>query len=319
MLVLVRKDGSATAYINEISVTALARSRRSLKKGEPVYVRDILDVERLTLPGVSVPDDVGVVLLLSVRWRKGLYFDFGPILPEGPGPRTYDLEKLCGQYYAYLLFQNLFKLAEEEWASLFSQGWFPFIHLGQPLLTKMLEHIRNGWNVDELLPEFRVDVKALIRAEDAIWRDKPSMKDHAPLLERAAERYLDEDFISAASILYPRIEGIMRSYHLESGRTESPTSKILTESIVAQGAERRHDCSFLLPDRFKKYLKDVYFAGFEPGKRAPMSRPSVAHGVASATDFSEKAATIGWFTVHQIVLFAESGTRKQDEPVQRTF
>jgi hypothetical protein len=313
MLVLVRKDGSATAYVNEIRLTGLMRSRRPLKAGEPVYVKDILDVERLKLSDITVPQDVGVLLLFSVRWRKGLYFDFGPLLPDGPGPRTYDLEKLCGQYYAYLLFQNLFKVTEEEWVALLSQRWFPFIYLGQPLVTKMLEYVRNGWNVDDLLPEFSAEIRTLLTADNAIWRDKPCLVEHAPLLERAAERYLREDFISVASILYPRIEGIMRSYHWQSGQTEDPTSKILTESVVAQGSERRHEHSFLLPDRFRQYLRDVYFASFQPGKPAPMSRTSVAHGVASATDFSEKAATIGWLTLCQIVLFAESPKPKEGE------
>ena len=173
----------------------------------------------------------------------------------------------------------------------------------------MLEHVRNGWAVDDLVPEFTREVKSLVAADDASWKNVDAISEHTPLLQRAADRYLEDDFISAASILYPRIEGIMRTYHLRLAVGEEASSRTLTQMVVNQGAGERHESSLLLPDRFRQYLSDVYFAGFEPGEQASMSRSSVAHGVASAQDFSEKAATIGWLTLLQTVLFAESGAQ----------
>ena len=314
MLVLFRQDGLATAYINEITLQLRARVRHDIKEGGLVYMDDFFDIELLKLIDVSIPEDVGVLFLFSVDWQKAMYFDFGPLIPNGPGPRSYDFEKLCGQYYAYLLFQDLFKINEKEWDALFSRGWFPFIYLGKSLISEMLVYVRNGWNIDDLLPQFSAKVKSLVGSCCANWQNQSYLQDHIPLLDRASERYLNQDFISAASILYPRIEGIMRSSYLKSGCTENPTSKILPKHVISLGNNNRHEHSFLLPDRFHKYLSKIYFAGFDPGEPAPMSRISVAHGVASPAHFSEKNATIGWLTLLQILLFAENVNPIMDAP-----
>jgi hypothetical protein len=64
-----------------------------------------------------------------------------------------------------------------------------------------------------------------------------------------------------------------------------------------------HEYSLLLPIRFSKYLQDVYFAGFDPNQPTPVSRNSIAHGVADPQDYSLKASTIGLLTLDQIFYF----------------
>jgi hypothetical protein len=54
---------------------------------------------------------------------------------------------------------------------------------------------------------------------------------------------------------------------------------------------------------FQKYLDEAYFAHFEPGKPARMSRTSVGHGVADAADFNQKAACIGFLVLDQLFYF----------------
>ena len=62
--------------------------------------------------------------------------------------------------------------------------------------------------------------------------------------------------------------------------------------------------SLLLPQRFKHYLNDVYFADFNPESgNIPLSRNSLGHGVAKATDFDKKSAVLGLLTVHQLFYF----------------
>jgi hypothetical protein len=82
-----------------------------------------------------------------------------------------------------------------------------------------------------------------------------------------------------------------------------PTSKRLAKVVIEKGKEGKHARSFLLPDRFRAYLDDVYFANYEPGSPTPISRHSVAHGEATAEAFSLKASTIGFLTLYQIALF----------------
>jgi len=52
---------------------------------------------------------------------------------------------------------------------------------------------------------------------------------------------------------------------------------------------------------FERYLREVYFAAFDPKDTSiDVSRNSVGHGVAASTSFSARAATIGFLVVHQL-------------------
>jgi hypothetical protein len=77
VVVVVRQDLSATAYINEVRLKAQVRVTRAVNKGEPVYTKDISDIQEVTL-GVEVPDDAAVIVVTSIGWRRSVYFDFGP-------------------------------------------------------------------------------------------------------------------------------------------------------------------------------------------------------------------------------------------------
>src|SRR5207253_7953825 len=108
------------------------------------------------------------------------------------------------------------------------------------------------------------------------------------------------DYISAASILYPRIEGVMRSFgaveHPGTGETQAMLSKL------ASGVGVIREESLLLPARFEKYLRDVYFASFKPGTIVnTASRNTVSHGVVAVTRLDRKGATIGFLILMQIV------------------
>lgn len=302
MLAIIRPDRTGTIYINELKTRALIRTRRSVKVGEPVYASDILDIERLQFEGIDIPKNAGVAIILSVGWRKGFYYDLSPVSGKDAQPREYDLEIALGQYHAYLLFQDLFKLSQADWDEFFRQKWFPFIYLGQPLLLKMINHTRNQWSLDDLLPDIACETKGLLEQSASVWKNNPYAADHIPLLERAAERYLDDDFISASSNLYPRIEGIMRAYRSAAGIKTKPTGSNLTKAVIEKGQAIRHECSYLLPQNFSKYLEDVYFAEFKEGQKADMSRHTVAHGVAPADQFSLKSATIGFLLLYQLSL-----------------
>ncbi len=107
-LAIVRPDATGTLYINELSILTRMQSKVKFTPGELVGFDDIADVQRMRfLHGdsiVSVPNDVGVVLLFSVGWRKGLYYDFSPLPPGKGSPRQFDIEVLFGQLYAHLAF-----------------------------------------------------------------------------------------------------------------------------------------------------------------------------------------------------------------------
>ena len=78
------------------------------------------------------------------------------------------------------------------------------------------------------------------------------------------------------------------------------------DSAVTEQVENAQ--SLLLPQRFKGYLEDVYFANFDvPQETIPLSRNSVGHGVARASDFAMKSAVLGILIVHQLFRFLPRG------------
>ena len=101
LLVIINQDLSATAYVNELTPTANVRVNRAVAAGEAIRVQDIDDIALLEL-GVPVPADAAVVMLRSFGWRRSLFFDLGPMGPNGP-TRDYELEAILAQQALLLL------------------------------------------------------------------------------------------------------------------------------------------------------------------------------------------------------------------------
>ncbi|MBI3941719.1 MAG: hypothetical protein HY326_01795 [Chloroflexi bacterium] len=303
LLAIIRKDKTATAYVNEVNTIMTFVSKRKVTKGEMVSTNDMADIEKVRFEGIEIPNDVGVVYVFSVGWRKAMFFDFGPINSNNPVNRQYDIERQLAQFHAYLLFQDFYKITEDEWGKLIDQQWFPFISLNVSTVKKILSYSKNGWNVDELLPKIREE---LVNEFDALvdkWKGIPFSIVHLPFLENAINRYIAEDYMSTIAILFPRIEGIMRSFFDELKFDEKATQTNLVGSVFFYKDEERNPFSLLLPRNFRRYLLEVYFAKFDPKGPKPLSRNTVSHGVADASDFSLKGATISFLILDQLFYY----------------
>src|SRR2546428_7091657 len=97
------------------------------------------------------------------------------------------------------------------------------------------------------------------------WRTLPEFGPHMALFDHAAERFLNADSVSTVGIIFPRIEGLLRSIHSSLALKEKPTKESLTGALIDVGADVLHPYSWLLPHRFRQYLVERYFANFEPG------------------------------------------------------
>jgi hypothetical protein len=312
MLVIIRQDKTATVYVNEIVFLAeVVNKGRDMEAGQPVYTDDIADVRKLSfkdrdLQDIIIPPDAGVLFLFSEGWRKGFYYDLKPFAGGNPEPRDYDLEMLCGQFYAYLGFQHLFKISEDEWNRLIAQQWFPFISLKNRTIQEIVNYARNNWEIDELTDRIANELAEMIPALLSKWEKNKLFESHFALFKQAAERFLEKDYISATAILYPRIEGLMRTYHMASNQSLKPTQKNLVTSVVDAKATERHGNSLLLPNNFRRYLEEVYFASFDPNDPKILSRHTVSHGVAPAENFSLKGAIIGLLILDQLSFYIGS-------------
>lgn len=306
MLMILRRDKTATVYVNELKLISTirfsGRIRSSVRAGDPIYDDDILDIEKLSPEGIVIPADAGFLFIFSAGWRKGLFYDLSPISDTG-SIRTYNIDTTLGRYFAYLNFQHLFKLSEDDWKLLFDQQWFPFTSLKTGTCKQLLNNVKHRQQVDNLLGKIASEVKESSDSMLVRWKSSSYISPSYNLLQQAMNRYLEEDFISATSIIYPQIEGVMRRvYYASNPPKRVKASKLAIHTVQSRlGGDNEH--SMLLPLKFSQYLQDVYFANFDPNQPAVMSRNSLAHGVADPEDYSLKAATIGILTLDQIFYF----------------
>ena len=312
LLAIIRSDRSATVYVNELKAVGSMQVKRAFKQGEGVFADDIADVHSLEFEGVGIPKDAGIVIIFSVGWRRAMFYDLIPVLPpEYRKEREYDVNMQLAQFYSYLMFQRRFKITDHEWTNLLDGQWFPFISLKDATIKSLLSHARNSWPLDELSEPIANEVRDAAPTMLSRWKAAPAFSEHIPFLEKAVEHYLANDFISATALLYPRIEGLLRSHQKQTDAASPPTQKGLAGSAVKKVESERHASSPLLPAKFGEYLQNVYFAAFDPNSpHIKVSRNSIGHGVASAAECSLKSATVSLLLVDQLCYCFSDGFAK---------
>lgn len=306
LLAIIRRDRTATVYVNELRQVATAKVKRAIRKGEAVRKDDILNVSRMSLESVTIPDDAGIIYLFSEGWRKGLYMDLEPLHPDHKPTRHYDYEIAFGQLHADLMFQELFRIANTEWMELFRQRWFPFRSLSTDTIRNMVSYAREGWNLDDLVETVEQEVRATLDDTLAGWKKFQMLERHIPLIEKAIQHFRERDYPSCTALMFPQIEGILRVKHTTHSDGLPATQKRLAEISVVDGEPSLTGRSPLLPGRFREYLESVYFARFDPNEtNAPISRNSVAHGVAAVESYNLKAALLGLLILGQIAHYTD--------------
>jgi len=299
LFIVINKDLSCTVYVNEINTFVKIQTTRSVAAGEEVTNDDIADIDELKLDGINIPEDSAVVYLFSVQWRKGLFFDFEPISPNGT-PRNYNLSRTLGSFYAFLSNRSVFSLNDAQWKILLESDWFPFASLPKDFVKNLIARTKDSGQLDILIPELVTAVHDRIPHMLERWVTIPDFAPHIELIKHATARFLDKDYVSCVAIVFPRIEGILRSVHSSLRLSEKPTQTNLAASVLQVVGNELQPYSWLLPKQFNQYLKESYFADFEPGIPARLSRHSIGHGVAEHADFNEKHAAIGFLILDQI-------------------
>lgn len=301
LLAVIRRDRTATVYVNELKTVGSVQPKRDFEEGDAVFGDDIADVHRLDFEGVTIPKDAGVFFIFSVGWRRAMFYDFAPLAPRDPKDREYDIGAQLGQFYTYLMFQKRFKISEHEWKNLFEGQWFPFITLKEATIRKLVSHATNDWPLDDLSEAIAQELRAVLPNLLKRWKTATPFAEHLAFLEKAVDHYLNDDAISATAILYPRIEGILRSYQKQVDSAAPASQKGLSGSAVKLTESGRHPATPLLPAKFRDYLEKVYFAAFDPkDSKIRVSRNSVGHGVAAAQECNLKSATISLLLVDQL-------------------
>jgi len=298
MVVFIKKNGECRVHLNDLTMLALVKPKKDVKKDDPVFTDDLADISEIQFEGVDIPSDEGVLILFSIGWRKGLFFDFGPVVPNSQD-RNYNIYATLGHYYNYLFFQHLHKISDATWDKFFNEKWFPFIGLKKDTINSFINHLQSGWDCNDLLTVVNTELSLKLDNSIESWTNHTIIREHGNFILVAAERFKAKDYISCVSILYPRIEGILRSINLHAGSSNNSQKDLSIAPMIVSSIEPNY-FSAVLPERFSAYLKNVYFANFQPNSNIDISRNSVSHGVAKEKDYSEKSAIIAFLVIEQI-------------------
>ncbi len=284
LLITICADLSARAIVNELKPIASAYIKRAVNPG-PAYYDDIVDIEEMDL-GEAIPYECALVILLSSGWRKVLLFDFGPLLAP-PQFRTYNLAMTLGNMYSNLTFRDQHRISENSWVHMFEQGWFPFQFLPHLVLKNLVRRAAEGRNLSLVIDE-RAELAIVKSAQESeSLFDAPAFETHRALIVHAISRIADRDYISAVSILYPRLEGILRSILSVKGRAVGKLGRVVIDAALEIENVAAPE-NLLLPVRFSKYLQTVLFRNWSPELGANhVSRHTVSHGVAPEVSLTE--------------------------------
>lgn len=310
LLVVIDQENLADIYVNEVFATALIQAKGSITSGQPIKKIDIADIREISL-GVDIPKDSGFLYIFSIGWRKGMLYDFSPMQPGVT--RDFDLNLALGACFAYVIASERFVLSDVEWEQLIARDWFPFIGLNDQTVQRMVDFLRSDIDIDKLLPEITLQVEAIGRAAVDLAENNPDFQFHSSFIKTALERFLENDYISAGSILYPRIEGMLRTFYKLTQAADKPGQVKLLKKAFPPEFATRYATSLLRIDRFVNYLERVIFVGFDWNQPAGATRHTVGHGVVDKNDLSAKSIILALLTVHHL-LFALMSRRADPKP-----
>lgn len=314
LLAIIEPNGETTIYCNELQIRILCRARRRMNAGQPVTNDDVADIHELRffhaqLGEITVPDNCGVVALFSASWRRCGYFDFS-LFHSATHIREANLPERFGRLYATMQHSGTYALNESQLERLADLGWFPFIGLNQQDRDKIVVfgtcHSNPSPVFAEVCESFRKYARE--RFEDA--EKSPFLHAELPFIDRALDRFEAGDYLSCVSLIYPKIEGILRQIL----RTSPLVAKVSQRRLADAAASSVSPHSLLLPVAFGNYLVRFFFKAFdEANGDIPLSRNSVAHGVANARDFDLCRAAIGLLILNQLFFLTPKKRVEVDE------
>ena len=298
-LIVAAPDGKLTVYVNELEIRSRIQARHSKQAGEVVWSTDIADIVEMNI-GVDIPTDHGMCLLFSVGWRKGLYFDLAPLAPERQ-PRDYAIGPVLGAAWSALMFQERFGLSEAQWEWLIEQQMFLFIGLSPQLLQQIVIHSENRWNLDRLNDQIIDCAKSAAGQIADLAEGLELFRPHSAALKIGVRHFTAGDPFSAASVLYPAVEGILRRHYTSRNTQNYPRQARLIEDAKRTGLAGRHAYCLLLIERFDAYLRQVIFADFDWKNPSGVSRHTIGHGVVEPDQCDEVSVARILLTIQHLL------------------
>jgi len=276
-MLVILEPKRTTVYVNDmLDISLQIRARRRIEALQPVGMEDFAGIERVVIHNVTVPKNAGFILLLSHSWRKAFFFDFRPLLPEQQTPIDYDIEAVGGRLLSHLFYTEYFLLSDAEWDATITAGWFPFMYLVGDLWDGLFHSIQNGEELEYAESQIYDSFLQVLDTKIEDWIKKDIFRDEEQFLSRAVNAFKNEDWVTAISLLSPRIEGIIRRSIGSYGKHD----KMVTDLKNSISTSLAHDCSLLFPKQLARYFREVFFEFVDfstPNRR--VNRHTVAHGM----------------------------------------
>lgn len=311
MVVVISKDLKAKVYINEFDIEGIALVKaKKVEAGQAMTKDDFSSFERISLKGLEFPDDHAFFCVLSFQWDRIYMFDFSP-LAGNENLIRYDVEEVLGKYFSYLVFKSIHKISDATLDSLIKQNWFPFYALKVSTIESILNYVQSGWEIDELLEKIEEDTFLYIEERQDIWNQDSNISTFNEFLARALISHKNGDFVSSVSILYPKIEALIRhDFVKEYPGKHGRRSEVLVQHLTQKALKNISALTTFIPEKFKRYLTDCYFKEFNHNSfDNQISRHSVAHGASSIDKYNKKASLLGFLVYSQIVEYLKQSNR----------
>lgn len=317
MVVLISHDLKAKVYINEIEVFGYAHVKaKTVDKGQAVTKDDISGFERIKLGDIEFPDDHAYFCILSLGWDKAYIFDFSPLDDQNEKRIEYNVEKFIGSYFSYLSFKTIHKISNSDWDQILKQNWFPFSSLKFSTIESMINYVKAGWDIDDLIKAIEIDTLDYCENWIPEWKKDEELDLFVEFLECAVERHRSDDFVSSCSIIYPKIEGLVRQEFIKDNPDkEGRKQNMLVNHIIEKTQSKLLSLTTYIPDRFKRYLEECYFKDFiASSQENEVSRHSVAHGASSIKQYGKKQSLLGLLVFAQIVQYIKEYSNNSSYP-----
>ena len=143
--------------------------------------------------------------------------------------------------------------------------------------------------------------KAVGKEVEELAEGSELFRQHAGALKIGFRHFARGDSFSAASILYPAVEGILRRHYASRNSQNYPRQARLIEDAKRAGRTGRHAYCLLLIERFDAYLCQVIFADFDWKNPSGVTRHTIGHGVVEPDQCDEICVARVVLTIHHLL------------------
>jgi hypothetical protein len=304
-LVLIHEDLSADVYANDLPIILLMLPKQPIQKGDLVKVDDIADIRSLSFHNIQILTTDKILFCCKIGWKFSLFFDSNQ-------EKALDLNKVyseLGNMYKNLKFEYVYKTIQTEplYQEMKKDGWFPFIRIIGSDFQELIDMYSGKFNFDERISGFldRFDNNKIQNITNSWWSNS-IFSEKKQLITAGIKAYWGESQHPCIKTLATEIEGILRiKYYKETNQGKGISINRLLEYLLEKAQTKTDsDSSLFFQLPFIEYLKDQFFADFNiENGNLPLTRHSVAHGVALQEDYTRQKALQTILTLDQIFFY----------------